>query len=49
MASASSSKGGMGFKGATGSSNSNSAIMIWIKANGKVVPNSKWKASTTTS
>ncbi len=49
MASAGSSKGGMGFGGATGSSNSNSAIMTWIKANGKLVPDSDWKASTTTS
>jgi len=40
---------GMGFAGAMGSStsNSNAAIMSWIKANGKLVPNSKWEDSTT--
>jgi 4-amino-4-deoxy-L-arabinose transferase-like glycosyltransferase len=38
---------GMGFGGAAGS-NSNSAIMSWIKANGKLVPDSEWKNSTTT-
>jgi 4-amino-4-deoxy-L-arabinose transferase-like glycosyltransferase len=40
---------GMGFGGFAGSSNSNSAIMSWIKANGKVVPDSEWKASSTIS
>jgi len=40
---------GMGSAGAMGSStsNSNAAIMSWIKANGKLVPNSKWEDSTT--
>lgn len=38
----------MGF-GFGGSSNSNSAIMSWIKAHGKVVPDSEWKASSTIS
>ena len=40
---------GMGFAGAMGSStsNSNTAIMSWIKANGKLVPNSKWEDTTT--
>jgi len=45
MASAGSSNG-MGFRGATGSSNSNSAIMSWIKSNGKIVPENEWKDST---
>lgn len=39
----------LGFGGAAGSSNSNSAIMSWIKANGKVVPDSEWKDSSTIS
>jgi len=38
---------GMGFAGAMGTSNSNTAIMSWIKANGKLVPNSIWEDSTT--
>ena len=38
---------GMGFAGAMGS-NSNNAIMSWIKANGKLVPDSKWENSTKT-
>ncbi|MDR3600843.1 MAG: glycosyltransferase family 39 protein [Desulfosporosinus sp.] len=37
---------GMGMAGA-GGNNSNSAIMSWIKANGKLVPDSEWKATTT--
>ncbi|MDR3602279.1 MAG: glycosyltransferase family 39 protein [Desulfosporosinus sp.] len=36
---------GMGLRGAMGN-NSNNAIMSWIKANGKVVPDSEWKDST---
>ncbi|MDR3583797.1 MAG: glycosyltransferase family 39 protein [Desulfosporosinus sp.] len=37
---------GMGLAGAVGS-NSNNAIMSWIKANGKVVPDSEWRNSPT--
>lgn len=40
-----SSGGRMG--GGSGKSNSNNDIMSWIKANGKLVPNSEWKDSTT--
>lgn len=40
-----SSGGRMG--GRSGESNSNNDIMSWIKANGKLVPNSEWKDSTT--
>lgn len=40
-----SSGGRMG--GGSGESNSNNDIMSWIKANGKLVPNSEWKDSTT--
>jgi len=36
---------GMGMAGAMGG-NSNNAIMNWIKANGRVVPDSEWKDST---
>jgi 4-amino-4-deoxy-L-arabinose transferase-like glycosyltransferase len=36
---------GMGMTGVMGS-NSNTAIMSWIKANGKAVPDSEWKDST---
>ncbi|SPF54041.1 PMT family glycosyltransferase, 4-amino-4-deoxy-L-arabinose transferase [Candidatus Desulfosporosinus infrequens] len=36
---------GMGLAGAMGG-NSNNAIMNWIKANGKIVPESEWKDST---
>ena len=38
---------GMWTGGTTGSSNSNNDIMSWIKANGKAVPDSEWKSSTT--
>jgi len=41
---------GMGMSGGMAgamTSNSNNAIMSWIKANGKVVSDSKWKDSTT--
>ncbi|WP_026883093.1 ArnT family glycosyltransferase [Clostridium akagii] len=44
MASVSNSKGMMG-SGARVGGNANSAIMNWIKANGKLVPYSKWNAS----
>ena len=37
---------GMGMMGGAMGSNSNTAIMSWIKANGKVVPDSEWKDST---
>jgi len=37
---------GMGMMAGAMGSNSNTAIMSWIKANGKVVPDSEWKDST---
>lgn len=45
MASVGNSKGTMG-SGARLGGNANSAIMNWIKANGKLVPYSEWNAST---
>lgn len=39
--------GGSRMGGGFGGSNSNNDIMNWIKANGKLVPDSEWKDSTT--
>jgi len=37
---------GMGMTGGTTALNSNNAIMSWIKANGKLVPDNQWNATT---